>query len=474
MSGFRLFPRSLRQLVLLAFLLVILPLLFLATQAYRSLDNLSAEAANINQTTLEDAQRSENMTNLALSMERSYRQYCVLKDDELSKLYQEQYEKYSLMLHEHEDAVENGELYQSLALLLNAISELKCDNDQPEQDIVSSLQQFSTENNLMLQATRDVVFSRGQLLQESIAKQGAFFGQWALIVFILSLGLVVLFTHMIIGPVKAVNRMITLLGEGQFVEGNASVNGPMELKELAQRIIWLSDRLSWLEAQRHQFLRHISHELKTPLASMREGTELLADQVVGTLTKDQQDVVAILDDSSRHLQRLIEQLLDYNRKLADLPDEKEDIDLVAMFNDVISVHALSAKSKSMVTECTLEVTNYWGEEKLLVRIIDNLYSNAVHYGEESGIIWLSSKKFNDYIQIDIANTGNEISEKEKPMLFEPFFQGSHQRKGAVKGSGLGLSIAQDCIYRMKGELQLVDVDYANVCFRIKLPLRTES
>lgn len=474
MSGFRLFPRSLRQLVLLAFLLVILPLLFLAIEAYRSLDNLSSEAAVINQRTLDDAQRSENLNNVALSMERSYRQYCIVKDESLSKLYHEQHGKYSAMLKAHANAIEHNDLYQILQLLLESISEIKCDEDQPEEEISALLQQFSTENNLMLQSTREVVFSRGEQLQQSIVKQGAFFGQRALIVFILSLVLVALFTHMIIGPVKAVNKMIILLGQGKFIEGKPTVNGPLELKELAQRIIWLSDRLSWLEAQRHQFLRHISHELKTPLASMREGTELLADQVVGTLTDDQKDVVAILDESSQHLLQLIEQLLDYNRKLADLPDEKEDIDLVIMFDNVINAHGLSAKSKSMVTECNLDVTRYWGEEKLLVRIVDNLYSNAVHYGSESGTIWISSKQFNDYIQIDIANTGHEIPEKDRPMLFEPFFQGTRQRKGAVKGSGLGLSIAQDCIYRMKGELQIVDVDYADVCFRIKLPLRTES
>lgn len=471
MGGFRFFPRSLRQLVLLAFLLVILPLLFLATEAYRTFDKLSAQAADIQKTTLEDAQRSENMNNIALSMERSYRQYCVVKDESLAKLYYEQHQKYSEMLTVHSNAALDNDLYQILGLLLENIAELKCDNDAPEEEISAVLQQFSTENNLMLQATREVVFVRGKQLQQSIGEQGAFFGQRALLVFILSLMLVALFTHMIIGPVKSVNQMITLLGQGKFIEGNHSINGPLELKELAQRIVWLSDRLSWLEAQRHQFLRHISHELKTPLASMREGTELLADQVVGPLTQDQKEVVAILDESSQHLLRLIEQLLDYNRKLADSPDEKEEIDLASLFNDVINAHGLSAKSKSMTTESKLNVTHYWGEAKLLVRIVDNLYSNAVHYGSESGTIWIVTEKFGDHIQIDIANTGEEIPEKDRAMLFEPFFQGAHQRKGAVKGSGLGLSIAQDCIYRMKGELQLVDVDYANVCFRIKLPLR---
>ncbi len=81
--------------------------------------------------------------------------------------------------------------------------------------------------------------------------------------------------------------MINRLGEGRSLGNSVSFSGPSELRSVGQRILWLSERLSWLESQRHQFLRHLSHELKTPLASMREGTELLADQVVGPLTPEQ-------------------------------------------------------------------------------------------------------------------------------------------------------------------------------------------
>lgn len=105
--------------------------------------------------------------------------------------------------------------------------------------------------------------------------------------FLVSVLLVFLFTRMIIGPVKGVERMINRLGEGKSVGNMVAFRGPREIRSLAQRIVWLSERLSWLESQRHEFLRHISHELKTPLASMREGTELLADEVAGPLTQDQ-------------------------------------------------------------------------------------------------------------------------------------------------------------------------------------------
>ena len=107
-------------------------------------------------------------------------------------------------------------------------------------------------------------------------------------------------------------------------------------------------------------------------------------------------------------------------------------------------------------------------------VLDNLYSNAVHYGTESGNIYIRSNTNGSRVFIDVANTGTPIPDDEKIMIFEPFFQGSHQRKGAVKGSGLGLSIARDCIRRMQGELNIATDERADVCFRIELPLSRKN
>lgn len=455
---------------MMAFLLILLPLLVLAWQAWQSLNALSAQALQTNRTTLIDARRSEAMTNAALEMERSYRQYCVLDDATLARVYQNQRKRYSEMLDAHAGVLPDDKLYQALRQDLNALAQLQCKNSGPSAEASAQLEAFAAANTEMVQSTRAVVFSRGQQLQLEIAERGQFFGWQALVLFLVSLALVLLFTRMIIGPVKGIERMINRLGEGRTLGRSVVFKGPHELRYVGERILWLSERLAWLESQRHQFLRHLSHELKTPLASMREGTELLADQVVGPLTMEQKEVVEILDASSRNLQKLIEQLLDYNRKLAEGSVELETVELAPLVEMVISAHSLPARAKMMHTDVALDVATCQAEPMLLMSVLDNLYSNAVHYGAESGNISLHSYTANARLCIEVANTGTPIPETEREMIFEPFFQGSHQRKGAVKGSGLGLSIARDCIRRMQGELHLVASSKADVCFRIELPL----
>ena len=202
------------------------------------------------------------------------------------------------------------------------------------------------------------------------------------------------------------------------------------------------------------------------------GTTVVAlklGQIVQVLTPEQKEVVSILDSSSRNLQKLIEQLLDYNRKQADSAVELENVELAPLVETVVSAHSLPARAKMMHTDVDLKATACLAEPMLLMSVLDNLYSNAVHYGAESGNICLRSSLHGARVYIDVINTGTPIPQEERAMIFEPFFQGSHQRKGAVKGSGLGLSIARDCIRRMQGELYLVDESGQDVCFRIELP-----
>ncbi len=431
------FPQSLRQLVLMAFLLVLLPLLVLAWQAWESLSALSNQAADTNRNTFTDVRRSEAMARTAIELERSYRQYCVLGDASLAKLYQTQRIRYSQMLSSHADNLPDLPAFKTLRDTLPLLETLQCQNGNPMGSAAQALDRFSATNAQLVHDTREVVFARGLQLQREIADRGQFFGWQALILFIISLTLTLLFTRMIIGPVKSVERMINRLGEGRELGSSMVFRGPRELRSLGQRIVWLSERLHWLESQRHEFLRHLSHELKTPLASLREGTALLADEVAGVLNPEQKEIVSILDTSSRHLQHLIEQLLDYNRRLADGPITLEAIKLDDIVHDVVNAHALSARNKQMHVEIDLKATDCLAEPMLLMSVIDNLYSNAVNYGNESGNIWLRSQQQGDTVIIEVANSGTPIPEHEQAMIFEPFFRAAISAKGRLKAVGWG-------------------------------------
>ncbi len=159
---------------------------------------------------------------------------------------------------------------------------------------------------------------------------------------------------------------------------------------------------------------------------------MLADEVAGPLTGDQKDVVAILDHSSRHLKKLIEQLLDYNRKLADGPSEHQNVQLREIIEMVVAAYSLPERAKMIGTEIALEAEICWAEPRLLMRVLDNLYSNAVYYGEGSGNIWFRSRQVVQPVQIDIANTGIAILEAERNMIFKPFFRVATNEKGRLK------------------------------------------
>ncbi len=180
-------------------------------------------------------------------------------------------------------------------------------------------------------------------------------------------------------------------------------------------------------------------------------------------------MVDILDDSSRNLQKLIEQLLDYNRKLVDSATELEAVDIAPLVDMVVSAHSLPARAKMMHTDVDTEAERCIAEPMLLMSVLDNLYSNAVHYGAESGNICIRSRSQGSTVYIDVVNSGEPIPQTEREMIFEPF-SGKPPAKRGGKGSGLGLSIARDCIRRMQGEIQLVDDKAQEVCFRISLPL----
>ena len=112
--------------------------------------------------------------------------------------------------------------------------------------------------------------------------------------------LVLIFTILVARPIRQIDRAIGQLGESGFSKP-IEVEGPTDLRRLGRQLEWLRIRLLELAQEKNKFLRHMSHELKTPLANIREGTELLLDGSVGDLEGSQREVTGILRTNGLNL-----------------------------------------------------------------------------------------------------------------------------------------------------------------------------
>src|SRR5256884_408377 len=144
--------------------------------------------------------------------------------------------------------------------------------------------------------------------------------------------------------------LIRQLGGADFSR-EITVRGPEDLQSVGERLDWLRRRLAELEAEKNRFLRHLSHELKTPLTVLREGAELLNDQVGGPLAPPQRQVVSIMRDNSVKLQRLIEDLLDYQRALhAAASLAPKTVALDSLIREVVRPHELVMQANSQTAD----------------------------------------------------------------------------------------------------------------------------
>jgi two-component system sensor histidine kinase GlrK len=174
------FPVPARQLVTLAFVLILLPLLVLAWQAWQSLNALSAQA-RISTARRLSTPDAAAMINAALEMERSYRQYCVLDDPTLEKVYQNQRKRYSEMLDAHAGVLPDEKLYQALRQDLNDLRSCSVKTGRMPMPPRALKRLPAPTARWCRRPAR--WYSRGQQLQQEIAERGQFFGWQALVLF---------------------------------------------------------------------------------------------------------------------------------------------------------------------------------------------------------------------------------------------------------------------------------------------------
>jgi two-component system sensor histidine kinase GlrK len=276
-------------------------------------------------------------------------------------------------------------------------------------------------------------------------------------------------------PIRQLDRAISQLGEGGFSKP-VDVKGPSDLERLGRQLEWLRIRLLELAQEKNRFLRHMSHELKTPLANIREGTELLLDGTVGDLDTPQREVTDILRLNGLKLQQLIENLLAFSAwqtKNEDLT--LSDFPLRALVISVAKAQGLALQAAQIELALEVEDVVVNADRDKMKTVLDNLLSNAVKFTPRDGVITIRAHRTPSSFELEFADTGPGIPADESPRIFEAFFQGTQEQGGQLAGTGIGLSVVLECIQAHDGSVELLDSDeFSGAHFRIHIPQKKEA
>lgn len=467
------YPDSFLKLLLLGFALVLLPLLFAVANIALHLDRLAEQSRTTVYHAVEATRHSRALAEQLPMMERSVRQFLVLGDAALLDNYRSARDRFAQSAATLQHLPLAADQRQRLQRLMTHEADLSAavttglDAEAAER-VTAGFADMSGLAEAILVANNDLIDRETTLLARTAERTQSML-LWQLLP-LLPVALLVsaIITYLLTRPLRRMDAAIRRLGRGEYQQ-TISIDGPGDLRQLGERLEWLRTQLLDLDEQKKRFLRHVSHELKTPLTAIREAGELLTEEVGGPLSAQQKEIAAILRDNSLRLQTMIESLLSYTALQYKLPAlHLEAVNCRQLVQEALAMHELSIQSREIRTLPALADVTVRGDREKLFTVVDNLLSNAVKFTPKGGTIGLRLSRTDGKAILDIYDSGPGVAPADRDRLFEPFYRGSAANDGLIRGSGLGLSIAREYVTAHGGEITLQD-SRQGARFRVTLP-----
>ena len=262
------------------------------------------------------------------------------------------------------------------------------------------------------------------------------------ILIVVALGLV--FSSTIIRRIQELAVSMRIVAAGDYSH-RLHTAGRDELSDLGREFNLLTERLDDTERQRRRFVSDASHELKTPLASIR----LLSDSIVQNENMDTDTVrefVTDIGNEAERLQRTTEKLLDLSRLDDDIQVMPEPVDMKQVAVDAMVLLRPLADERQVRIRCDLaDGCVVMATVDDMFHIIFNLIENAIKYNVTGGSVFLSLRGDEDEIRFTVEDTGIGIPEEDRYNIFTRFYRVDKARSREAGGSGLGLSIVHDAV-----------------------------
>ncbi len=314
---------------------------------------------------------------------------------------------------------------------------------------------------LLVSPVQDVIQRISQVLRGLLIFNGIFIVAVA--------GITVYLSNILTLSIRKFNRAIAKMSGGDF-SVRVSENEIAEFGELAKAFNMMSERLENLDASRNQFVSDASHELKTPLASMKILSESLIDQPDAPVELYRE----FMGDINNEIDRLT---LVINDLLTLVKTDKgmetlmlSDVELGKIIRKIVATVAPIARKKHITVEYQYRDVTLRADELRMQQLFTNLIDNAIKYSPENTTITVKLDQTLGNAVVSVSDQGIGIAKEHLPHLFERFYRVDKARSRQAGGTGLGLSIVKQIVEQHGGDIQVKSEQGKGTTFVVSLPL----
>jgi two-component system sensor histidine kinase GlrK len=274
------------------------------------------------------------------------------------------------------------------------------------------------------------------------------------VLLIFGLTLSYLINRSITQPISVLVKKTRDIGRGDF-KGNVNLTSPPELAELASAFNLMCNKLGELDQMKSDFFSTVTHELRTPLSSIKMGISLLAEGREGPLTEGQKELLTLVKQENNRMVGLVNAILDLAKMEAGMMTYQiEQKNIVPLIDQVVKEMKPLVETKKIRLES--EVAEKLPIPKIdterFLQVLRNVIGNALKFTPEGGRVNVSARTIDQGLQISVADTGPGIPENNLTTIFEKFQQVNAKGPYKPKGTGLGLAIAKQVITHHGGKI----------------------
>ena len=287
---------------------------------------------------------------------------------------------------------------------------------------------------------------------------------------ILILGIVLFFSHILIMPFNRVTKAINEVKDG-YTDKEISVPDYLETEHIVEAFNQLLGRMRVINDSRQEFVANVSHELKTPMTSVKVLADSLnqqPDAPVELYREFMQDITEEIERENKIINDLLT-LVKMDKTEAEL--EVQPVDINALLEATLKRLRPIARARDieMTFESIRPVTAEVDELKMS-QIFTNLVENAVKYNKEHGWVKVRLDADHQFFTVEVADSGIGIKQEDYDHIFERFYRVDKSHSREIGGTGLGLSITRSAVLLHRGSIKVSSVEGEGTVFTVKIPL----